>query len=763
MRWTRTGAVPLVLTGIALLVAGPSAAATRSITTQLSASAVTTGTLVTDQGTLVGLGSNASGTVTYNVYPTSNCSGTATFSSVVIVTSSVVPPSAPFTAAPAGSYQWQAVYRPSPTQQLKSVCGSEPLVVTSAPGLTTVLSTSVALPGTVVTDQATLQGATSDASGTVTYSVYAAGDCSGGPVFTSAVPVSSGSVPTSGGFSAGQTGSYQWRAVYSGDSKNQPAASACGSEPLEIKSKLITTQLSISSTSTGAQVTDQATLVGVTSNAGGSVAYSVYSTPDCLGSPVFTSTVPVTNGTVPVSGSFTASPAGNYQWRAVYSGDLNNPSLASMCGSEPLAVLSTPALTTQLSAGSVLKDSPVTDGATLTGATSDATGTVTYSAYSTGDCSGAPSFTSNVNVAAGAVPASLAFRPDAAGTYQWQAVYSGDTKNAGATSTCGSEQLTVTLAPMVPLMDMGTSTTYYGFSGGLYADGSNTMAADHQAAGLALANQVTPLGTDGQPSPDGKIVLLSIGASQVSDEWCGTSSGCETPVSPSFMTSAAQSSNVNHSSLVIVNGAEAGLKAASWIDPAGATYDPVRDRRLAPLGLTEAQVQVVWLENLDVFATVSLPSPNADAYTLESYLGATLRAIRIRYPNVKLVFFSSRDYGGYTTFNQSPEPYAYEGGFAVKWLIQAQIGQMETGTIDPIAGDLNENAVAPWTAWGPYTWADGTNPRSDGLTWLKRDFGPDGTYPSAQGRTKVANLLMSFFLNSPFTRCWFATPGQTCS
>ncbi len=88
--------------------------------------------------------------------------------------------------------------------------------------------------------------------------------------------------------------------------------------------------------------------------------------------------------------------------------------------------------------------------------------------------------------------------------------------------------------------------------------------------------------------------------------------------------------------------------------------------------------------------------------------------------------------------------------------IQAQINQMNGGGIDPLAGDLNyNNGVVPSLAWGPYTWADGLNPRSDGLTWERSDFVNDGTHPSQSGETKVGNMLLDFCSNSEFTQPWF--------
>lgn len=313
----------------------------------------------------------------------------------------------------------------------------------------------------------------------------------------------------------------------------------------------------------------------------------------------------------------------------------------------------------------------------------------------------------------------------------------------------------------VPLTDLGQGN-YLGFLGGLYPSGSNALPSAHASAGLSRAVAIEPLDRDGRESPAGKYVLLSIGMSNTTQEFCSQSS--ELPCdSWTFMGQAAADPSVNQTTLVMVNGAMGSRAAPSWDSPADPDYDRIRDTRLLPQGFGENQVQIAWVKVANPSPTVSVPATGADAYTLETQLGNIVRALKTRYPNLKQVFFSSRIYGGYATTNLNPEPYAYESGLAVKWLVEAQIRQMDAGgrVQDSRAGDLNYDTVAPWVAWGPYLWADGLNPRSDGLTWERSDFVGDGTHPSRSGETKVGTMLLNFFKSSPHTRCWFLR-GETC-
>src|SRR5204862_7432809 len=123
-----------------------------------------------------------------------------------------------------------------------------------------------------------------------------------------------------------------------------------------------------------------------------------------------------------------------------------------------------------------------------------------------------------------------------------------------------------------------------------------------------------------------------------------------------------------------------------------------------------------------------------DARRLESDLGTIVQILQRRYPSLRLIYLSSRTYGGYATTPLNPEPYAYDSGFAVKWLIDQRIGGRSRG---------------PWLGWGPYLWTDGTNGRRDGFVWGCDDVTGDGTHPSASGRLKVADLLLHFFSTDP--------------
>jgi hypothetical protein len=100
-----------------------------------------------------------------------------------------------------------------------------------------------------------------------------------------------------------------------------------------------------------------------------------------------------------------------------------------------------------------------TDRATLSGANAAiATGTVTYSLYANPTCTATKVFSGGAAAVTGGgtAPSAGVTAALAAGTYYWQAAYSGDVHNVASTSACGSEVLTV--VPATSIEGKGTSS-----------------------------------------------------------------------------------------------------------------------------------------------------------------------------------------------------------------------------------------------------------------------------------------------------------------
>jgi hypothetical protein len=228
---------------------------------------VPTGTAVSDTATLSGTNaSTATGTVTYNVYSDSGCTTLAPGgggSAETITTPGALPPSAMVTLSASGTYDWGVSYSgDSSNQSSSSTCGTagevETVTAVTATPQPTSLSTSLAggrrtngrdfrwqgrivavVAGAYVTDTARLSGTNAaTATGTVTYTLYTRQTVTKnhhrlwhwvvlGTAGT--VTVTAGQVPKSYAVTV-PDGVYEWQAVYSGDSANQPSASRFGSE-----------------------------------------------------------------------------------------------------------------------------------------------------------------------------------------------------------------------------------------------------------------------------------------------------------------------------------------------------------------------------------------------------------------------------------------------------------------------------------------------------------------------------------------------------
>jgi uncharacterized repeat protein (TIGR01451 family) len=235
----------------------------------------------------------------------------------------------------------------------------------ASPALGTTPSEGTGSIGDTLTDNAGLSLATSDAGGTISFYLFKPGDnCSD---LTTAVYSSTGvAVSGNGTYHSAdgttktgsnvttQAGTYHWLAKYSGDNNNNPASSSCSDEPVVIapNDTTLTTDAGGTFRLSGDELpsvdlTDTATLHGGTSDATGTITFTLYgpdptpdttSDEDCSGEPVGTATAKVDKGGDDVA--YTSSPPitvtepGTYHWVASYDGDNNNNGFDSKCGDE---------------------------------------------------------------------------------------------------------------------------------------------------------------------------------------------------------------------------------------------------------------------------------------------------------------------------------------------------------------------------------------------------------------------------------------------
>ena len=299
---------------------------------------------------------------------------------------------------------------------------------------------------------------------------------------------------------------------------------------------------------------------------------------------------------------------------------------------------------------------------------------------------------------------------------------------------CGRSPCTANSLGFVPINDLGTGL-YQGQMGGLYPNGQNVDPPAHRAAGLAVAKTIGPLNSTGAPDPNGQYVLISIGMSVTAGDFA-------------TFKYIASTDPAKNPKLVIVNGASGSCVGTQWESASSGCWQTATTN-LTNAGVTAQQVVAVWLYVADTGGGSIGPWPS-DANALQSETTAILQLLKQKFPNVELTYLSSREYAGYAP--ASNVSYAYDTAFAMKWTIADQINGGSDLNFDPTKGPV----MAPWVAWGPYTYADGVNPRSDGLTWNCTDTLTNGGQHFCQtGYGKVAKMLVDFFKSDSTTRPWF--------
>lgn len=278
-----------------------------------------------------------------------------------------------------------------------------------------------------------------------------------------------------------------------------------------------------------------------------------------------------------------------------------------------------------------------------------------------------------------------------------------------------------------------TDRTHTPYATYLYPN-SNFMPAPHRASGEAIAAGIQPLNANGAvDTKNGKIVVVVEGISNTYHEF------------NTFIKLFLENNLAVNPQLELINLAEPGCNLLCWLNKG--------------VGSVDAQVQIVIMKHSNNTPQEADGAPrfpqgpftNAaskrfpyHADTTRGMLKTRVLNLKKKYPNLKLLYVTSRCYGGWAcapSANGYSEPVALEEGFSTKWLLENQISGK-----DPELAFAGPNAKAPWMAWGPYLWDP---------TWT-RDMFSDGVHPcTSGGQVLVAEKWYNFLMQDSTAKIWF--------
>lgn len=239
------------------------------------------------------------------------------------------------------------------------------------------------------------------------------------------------------------------------------------------------TNTTVNTATIGSAVRAQASVASSTGPiALGTVDFNLYSNTTCSGTPTTQNGVLLASG---VANSATTTVGSNgLSYKVFYGGqaDVYASTTSSCVGLT--ATSGNVAVNTTLSNTQVTVGGSVSQNASLTGLTANATGTVAYSVYTNNSCTADKIDAGVKTVANGTVSSSNSIQFNTVGTRYFQAVYSGDQFNSGATGQC--QTFSVIGSPSTPNpVPVGNGT----FSGTSYYDLNKNRVRDGGEVGIA--------------------------------------------------------------------------------------------------------------------------------------------------------------------------------------------------------------------------------------------------------------------------------------
>jgi uncharacterized repeat protein (TIGR01451 family) len=304
--------------------------------------------------------------------------------------------------------------------------------------------------GTDLTDSATLAGASANATGTIAYKLFSDANCTVQVGSDVTKTVNGNGTYVSPAIHVGSAGTYHWIANYGGDANNSATANTCNGANENVvvnpRSPTVTTDAGGPFTlgANGTDLTDSATLAGGTTTISGTITFKLFSDANCtvqVGSNV---TKTVNGNGVYVSPAIHVDSVGTYHWIANYGGDTNNNATANDCNEANENVVVNPlSPNVTTNAGPTVRlganGTDLTDTATLSGATNDASGKITFQLFSDANCETQVGSDVSTTVDGNDDYVSPAIHVTTGGTYHWIANYSGDGNNSPTQNGCNGE------------------------------------------------------------------------------------------------------------------------------------------------------------------------------------------------------------------------------------------------------------------------------------------------------------------------------------
>ena len=143
-----------------------------------------------------------------------------------------------------------------------------------------------------------------------------------------------------------------------------------------------------------------------------------------------------------------------------------------------------------------------------------------------------------------------------------------------------------------PLTDFSPDEKYLGSFPGFLYNGSNTLSSTlstHDQEGRAFASKVQPLNDQGQPDPNGTIVVVGIGQSNWTMDLCARVHKSDTTLPACTAASfIAHADAVDNPKVRIIDCASGGQTANLWFDDSFGNWSRC-DGLLANEGLTPAR------------------------------------------------------------------------------------------------------------------------------------------------------------------------------